>query len=106
MKARFETYRPKRILNVRKHADHWFWTRYSAYPYVGCQHGCAFCYCRERKYASHDDPADFSRLIRIKEDAPEMLRRESTRAAPIYNRCLSISSLILRTNPASVRAVA
>lgn len=79
MKARFETYRPKRILNVRKHADHWFWTRYSAYPYVGCQHGCAFCYCRERKYASHDDPADFSRLIRIKEDAPEMLRRELTR---------------------------
>jgi DNA repair photolyase len=45
----FLPYQPKSILNKAKRADHWFWTRYSAYPYIGCQHGCAFCYCRERK---------------------------------------------------------
>jgi DNA repair photolyase len=36
-------YRPKTVLNKGKRADHWFWSRYSAYPYVGCQHGCLFC---------------------------------------------------------------
>ena len=47
---RFVPYQPKTILNKGKRADHWFWTRYSAYPYMGCQHGCEFCYCREHKY--------------------------------------------------------
>jgi DNA repair photolyase len=74
-KAVFLPYRPKSILNKHKRADHWFWTRYSAYPYLGCQHGCDFCYCRERKYSPYDDPADFARVIRVKENAPELLRR-------------------------------
>jgi DNA repair photolyase len=71
----FVPYRPKAILNKGKRADHWFWTRYSAYPYTGCQHGCEFCYCRERKYCPCDDPADFDHLIRVKENAPLLLRR-------------------------------
>ena len=41
----FVSYRPKTILNKGKRADHWFWTRYTAYPYKGCQHRCLFCYC-------------------------------------------------------------
>ena len=49
-RATFVPYQPKTILNKSKRADHWFWTRYSAYPYIGCQHGCEFCYCRERKF--------------------------------------------------------
>ena len=53
----FLPYQPKTILNKGQRADHWFWTRYSAYPYLGCQHGCEFCYCRERKFCPHDDPA-------------------------------------------------
>jgi DNA repair photolyase len=40
----FVPYRPKTILNKHKRPDHWFWTRYTAYPYKGCQHGCEFCY--------------------------------------------------------------
>jgi DNA repair photolyase len=74
-RAVFQRYRPKTILNKSKRADHWFWTRYSAYPYIGCQHGCEFCYCRERKYAPYDDMDDFSYLIKVKENAPELLRR-------------------------------
>ena len=71
----FLPYQPKTILNKGQRADHWFWTRYSAYPYLGCQHGCEFCYCRERKFCPHDDPADFPYVIRVKENAPALLRR-------------------------------
>jgi DNA repair photolyase len=83
-RTRFVCYQPKTILNKGKRADHWFWTRYSAYPYLGCQHGCAFCYCRERKYIPHKLQAadnvydavtdEFSHLIKIKEHAPQLLR--------------------------------
>ncbi len=79
-RAVFVPYRPKTILNKGKRADHWFWTRYSAYPYLGCQHGCEFCYCRERKYAPHDDPLDFAYVIKVKENAPLLLRRALGRA--------------------------
>ena len=74
-RAVFVPYRPKTILNKHKRADHWFWTRYSAYPYIGCQHGCEFCYCRERKYSPYDDPLDFANIIKVKENAPDLLRR-------------------------------
>ena len=78
-RTRFVTYSPKSILNKAKRADHWFWTRYSAYPYIGCQHGCAFCYCRERKYAPYDDSEDFAYNIKVKQNAPELLRRALSR---------------------------
>ena len=84
-RTRFVCYQSKTILNKGKRADHWFWSRYSAYPYMGCQHGCAFCYCRERKYIPHkpvevdavyDPQADeFSHLIKVKENAPQLLRK-------------------------------
>ena len=75
----FLPYQPKSILNKGQRADHWFWTRYTAYPYLGCQHGCEFCYCRERKFCPHDDPADFPYLIRVKENAAVLLRRALAR---------------------------
>ncbi|GAP12412.1 DNA repair photolyase [Longilinea arvoryzae] len=79
-RAVFVPYRPKTILNKYKRADHWFWTRYSAYPYLGCQHGCEFCYCREQKYSPYDDPTDFAYVIKVKENAPELLRRALSRS--------------------------
>jgi len=88
-RTRFVSYQPKTILNKSKRADHWFWTRYSAYPYLGCQHGCAFCYSRERKYIPHKPQVDhevydaeldeFSHLIKIKENAPQLLRKALAR---------------------------
>jgi DNA repair photolyase len=71
----FVPYQPRSILNKGKRADHWFWSRYSAYPYIGCQHGCAFCYCRERKYAPYEDPEDFAHVIKAKVNAAGLLRR-------------------------------
>jgi DNA repair photolyase len=79
-RAEFVPYRPKTILNKGKRADHWFWTRYSAYPYKGCMHGCEFCYCREEKYYPYDDPRDFAYRIQPKENAPDLLRRALSRA--------------------------
>jgi len=34
-----------------------------------------YCYCREKKYCPHDDPADFDHVIHVKENAPELLRK-------------------------------
>nr|NIV32902.1 hypothetical protein [Anaerolineae bacterium] len=79
-RAEFVPYRPKTILNKGKRADHWFWTRYSAYPYKGCMHGCEFCYCREEKYYPYEDPRDFAYRIQPKENAPDLLRGALSRA--------------------------
>jgi DNA repair photolyase len=78
-RATFVPYRPRTILNKHKRPDHWFWTRYTAYPYKGCQHGCEFCYCREQKYYPYDDVHDFAYCIQIKENAPDLLRRALSR---------------------------
>jgi DNA repair photolyase len=78
-RTEFVTYRPKTILNKHKRPDHWFWTRYTAYPYKGCQHRCLFCYCRERKYCPFDDLDDFGYVIQVKENAPDLLRRALSR---------------------------
>ncbi len=75
----FIPYRPKAILNTHKHPDHWFWARYTAHPYVGCQHGCEFCYSRESKYSPYDSPDEFSTTIKVKENAAELLRKALSR---------------------------
>lgn len=78
-RTRFAPYRAKTILNKQKRPDHWFWTRYTTYPYKGCQHRCLFCYCRERKYCPFNDVNDFGYVIQVKENAPELLRRALSR---------------------------
>ena len=79
-RTEFVTYRPKTILNKHKRPDHWFWTRYTAYPYKGCQHRCIFCYCREKRYCPFEDLSDFGYVVKIKENAPDLLRRALSRA--------------------------
>jgi len=77
-------YQPKRILNVHKHVDGgWFWDKYSAHPYVGCQEGCVYCYWRDEKYnmlardpAARHLPDPFSQYIKVKTNAAELLRKE------------------------------
>ena len=81
-----KSYQPKSILNVQKHIDGgWFWVKYSAFPYLGCQYGCEYCYWRDEKYNPHKPSRDpevlkfedaFSQYIKIKENAAELLRKE------------------------------
>ena len=71
---------PRQVLNKHKRPDHWFWTRYTAHPYIGCQHGCEFCYCRENKYAPYDEIKDFPYVIKVKENAPELLLKGLAKA--------------------------
>ena len=79
MKPTYQEYQTKRILNVHKHVDGWFFDKYSAHPYIGCTSGCEFCYSRGAKYLRGRDPDDFSRIIRVKTNAAERLRRELAR---------------------------
>jgi DNA repair photolyase len=55
-------------------------------PYRGCEHGCAYCYARPtHEYLGFSAGLDFETKILVKEDAPELLRREL--ASPRWQPC-------------------
>src|SRR5262245_36894652 len=46
-------------------------------PYRGCEHGCIYCYARPfHEYLGLSAGLDFETKILVKDDAPELLRRE------------------------------
>lgn len=46
-------------------------------PYRGCEHGCPYCYARpNHEYLGFSAGLDFETKIMVKENAPELLRRE------------------------------
>src|SRR6202035_4408369 len=46
-------------------------------PYRGCEHGCIYCFARPtHEYLGFSAGLDFETRILVKEDAPELLRRE------------------------------
>ncbi|HEV2131719.1 MAG TPA: radical SAM protein, partial [Longimicrobiaceae bacterium] len=50
---------------------------YSINPYRGCEHGCCYCYARPtHEWLGFSAGLDFETKILVKEDAPELLRRE------------------------------
>ena len=49
----------------------------SVNPYRGCEHGCIYCFARPtHEYLGLSAGLDFETRIFVKEDAPELLRRE------------------------------
>jgi DNA repair photolyase len=49
----------------------------SVNPYRGCEHGCIYCYARPtHEYLGLSAGLDFETKIMVKENAPELLRRE------------------------------
>jgi len=50
---------------------------FSLNPYRGCEHGCIYCYARPtHEWLGLSAGLDFESRIFVKEDAPELLRRE------------------------------
>lgn len=46
-------------------------------PYRGCEHGCSYCYARPtHEYLGFSAGLDFESRIMVKENAPDLLRRE------------------------------
>jgi DNA repair photolyase len=46
-------------------------------PYRGCEHGCIYCFARpNHEYLGFSAGIDFETKILVKDDAPELLRRE------------------------------
>jgi DNA repair photolyase len=46
-------------------------------PYRGCEHGCVYCFSRPfHEYLGFSAGLDFETKIMVKEDAPDLLRRE------------------------------
>ena len=72
------------ILRTNRHVDGgWFWTKYSANPYLGCEYGCTYCFLREDSYElsarsreTKGMPDPFSQFVRVKTNAPGVLARE------------------------------
>ena len=49
----------------------------SVNAYRGCEHGCIYCYARPtHEYLGFSSGLDFESKIMVKEDAPELLRKE------------------------------
>jgi DNA repair photolyase len=62
-------------------------------PYRGCSHGCVYCYARPtHEYLGLSAGLDFESRILVKQDAPELLKRELS--SPRWNpRVLSMSGV-------------
>lgn len=69
---KYETIQSKSLLSKHMEADPWFHIHRSLNPYRGCEHACAYCDGMSEYY--HVD--NFASHIRIKENAPDILRRE------------------------------
>src|SRR5258706_5419580 len=75
--ARLEVYEDhtRQILASNDSPDLGF--TYSVNPYRGCEHGCSYCYARPtHEYLGFSAGLDFETKILVKEDAPELLRKE------------------------------
>ncbi len=65
----------KSILSVSNSPD--MGRMVSVNPYRGCEHGCIYCYARPtHEYFGLSAGVDFESKIFVKEDAPELLRKE------------------------------
>jgi DNA repair photolyase len=87
---RYETIQAKTLLSKPIYGDSWFHSNRSMNAYRGCEHGCVYCdghcqYYRIENFYTH---------IRVKENAPKILRRELERMKYRSQSKLQSSSLV------------
>ncbi len=64
----------KSLVNKVNSPDVGMW--YSMNPYMGCEHGCIYCYARNsHEYWGYSAGLDFERKIIVKMNAPQLLRK-------------------------------
>jgi DNA repair photolyase len=54
---------------------------YAVNPYLGCEHGCAYCYATFMAKFKHI-PDEWGSFVGVKRNAPQILRAEVTRGRP------------------------
>lgn len=75
LKTKYIKVHPKSILNKIESPD--VHMMYSANPYQGCEHGCAYCYARPtHNYWGYSAGLDFEQKILYKENAAALLREK------------------------------
>ena len=73
-------YNVNKIVNTHKHVNGgMFWDKYTAHPYIGCQHRCEFCYEIGSKYNPSKTPEEFGTTIKVKVNSPDLLCKELAR---------------------------
>ncbi len=71
----FKKIHPKEILSKVKSPDVGF--EFSLNPYLGCEHGCVYCYARNsHNYWGYNAGISFERNILYKENAADLLRKK------------------------------
>ncbi len=66
---------PKSILSKSKVSD------YVVNPYIGCQHGCIYCYARfMKRFTGHKEP--WGKFVDVKINCPELLQRQIEKMPP------------------------
>ncbi|MGV3557012.1 PA0069 family radical SAM protein [Larkinella arboricola] len=75
VQTRFYEDNPKQIISRPNSPDIGFMA--SVNPYMGCEHGCIYCYARNsHEYWGFSAGLDFETKIMVKKNAPELLEKE------------------------------
>ena len=73
----------KKVLSAHDHVDGgWFWSKYSAQQYSGCQYGCTYCFLRGSSYGIADDQDSFTKNITYKENLIQIFEEELRNTNP------------------------
>ncbi|HOG47104.1 MAG TPA: radical SAM protein, partial [Anaerolineae bacterium] len=76
--------------------------QYVVNPYVGCVHGCVYCYARfMKRFTGHNEP--WGRFLDARVNAPELLRRELARRRAPLEGAVFLSSVTDPYQPPEAR---
>ncbi len=75
MKIEYQPYQCKRVLDRADRITK-YKCGYIISPYIGCELGCVYCPWRFKSFMHRKGPSDSSRIIKIKINAPSILKKD------------------------------